>query len=93
VWNSNTGIYAPTAQALKERAGKLRAWLRARTEGEVVVVGHGNFWHHLTGEVDEEGNQTSKFLNIRNSARRSRVDDGKFSPVLVEHRVAKLHFR
>jgi broad specificity phosphatase PhoE len=79
-WNSNTGIYAPTAEALKERAGKLRAWLRARTEAEVVVVGHGNFWHHLTGEVDEEGNQTSKFLSMRRSIRCSCIDDEIFQP-------------
>jgi broad specificity phosphatase PhoE len=64
-WNSNKGIYAPTAKALKERANKLRSWLQARPEKEVAVVGHGNFWHHLTGEVDEEGNQTSKFLRRR----------------------------
>jgi broad specificity phosphatase PhoE len=91
-WNSNTGIYAPTAQALKERAGKLRAWLRARTEAEVVVVGHGNFWHHLTGEVDEQGNQTSKLLNMRNSRRCSYTNGGFISPVLVKYRVAKLYF-
>ena len=60
-WNSNTGIYAPTPQALKERAAKLRAWLQARPEKEVVVVGHGNFWHYLTGEVDENGKQTSTY--------------------------------
>lgn len=60
-WNSNTGIYAPTPEALKERAAKLRAWLQARPEREVAVVGHGNFWHYLTGEVDENGKQTSKF--------------------------------
>lgn len=64
-WNSNTGIYAPTPQALKERAVKLRAWLQARPEKEVVVVGHGNFWHYLTGEVDENGKQTSKFYSSR----------------------------
>jgi broad specificity phosphatase PhoE len=59
-WNSNTGIYAPTSEALKERASKLRAWLQARPEKDVAVVGHGNFWHYLTGEVDDDGNQTSK---------------------------------
>ena len=64
-WNSNTGIYAPTPEALKERAARLRDWLRARPEKEVVVVGHGNFWHYLTGEVDENGKQTSKsFANV-----------------------------
>lgn len=60
-WNSNTGVYAPSAKALKERAAKLRAWLHARPEREVAVVGHGNFWHYLTGEVDENGEQTSEF--------------------------------
>ncbi|GAB7325808.1 hypothetical protein MBLNU13_g09893t2 [Cladosporium sp. NU13] len=60
-WNSNTGIYAPTAKALKERAAKLRAWLQARPERAVAVVGHGNFWHHLTGEVDENGKQTTPY--------------------------------
>ena len=61
-WNSNTGIYAPTSKALHERASRLRAWLQARPEKEVVVVGHGNFWHFLTGEVDDDGNQTSRFM-------------------------------
>lgn len=63
-WNSSTGIYAPTPKALKERAAKLRAWLRARPEREVAVVGHGNFWHYLTGEVDENGKQTSKHFFV-----------------------------
>jgi broad specificity phosphatase PhoE len=75
-WTSNTGIYAPTPEALKERAGELKNWLRARTEAEVAVVGHGNFWHYVTGEVDEEGNQTSKFLNMRNLTQCSCADLG-----------------
>jgi len=61
-WNSNAGIYAPTPEALKQRASKLRAWLQARPEKTVAVVGHGNFWHYLTGEVDENGKQTSKLI-------------------------------
>lgn len=59
-WNSNKGVYAAAPEALFERANRLRAWLEARPEKEVAVVGHGNFWHYLTGEVDAEGNQTSK---------------------------------
>jgi hypothetical protein len=27
-------------------------------------VGHGNFWHYLTGEVDGEGRQTSEFVEM-----------------------------
>lgn len=61
-WNSNKGIYAPSPEALGKRARALRAWLYERSEKEVVVVGHGNFWHWLTGEIDAEGNQTSKLL-------------------------------
>lgn len=61
-WNSNKGVYAAMPEALSERARRLREWLQARPEGEVVVVGHGNFWHYLTGDVDAEGNQTSEFL-------------------------------
>jgi broad specificity phosphatase PhoE len=63
-WNSNKGIYAPSAEALKERARELRSWLWRREEDEVVVVGHGNFWHYLTGEVDGEGRQTSEFVEM-----------------------------
>lgn len=59
-WNSNGGIYAPSPEALGKRAAALRAWLYERPEKEVVVIGHGNFWHWLTGEIDAEGNQTSK---------------------------------
>lgn len=59
-WNGNEGIYAPTPEALRERAKKLRGWLSERSEDEVAMVGHGNFWHWVTGEVDAEGNQTSE---------------------------------
>jgi len=59
-WRSSSGVYAPTHEALRARAKGMRAWLAGRSEGEVVVVGHGQFWHWLTGEVDEEGRQTSE---------------------------------
>lgn len=58
-WNGNQSVYAPDVVSLKERARRLRCWLREREESEVCVVGHGMFWHHVTHEVDEEGKQTS----------------------------------
>jgi hypothetical protein len=61
-WRSNSGIYAPTKEALRARAKGLRDWLAGREEREVVVVGHGQFWHWVTGEVDAEGRQTSEFF-------------------------------
>ena len=60
-WRSSSGVYAPTHEALRARAKGLREWLAGREEGEVVVVGHGQFWHWVTGEVDGEGRQTSEF--------------------------------
>lgn len=60
-WNSNEGEYAETKEALGERARRLREWFWGCGEGEVGVVGHGMFWHWVTGEVDERGEQTSEF--------------------------------
>mgnify|MGYP001377144147 CR=1 FL=1 len=61
-WRSNRGFYSPEHDALRARAKSLRAWLAGREEGEDGVVGHGQFWHWVTGEVDGEGRQTSEFL-------------------------------
>lgn len=57
-WNSKSGVYAPTIEALRARARALRLWLRSRSEEEIVVVGRGSFWHWTTGEVDREGHLT-----------------------------------
>lgn len=57
-WNGKSGVYAPTTKALKERAWTLRLWLKSRSENEIVVVGHGSFWHWTTGEIDREGHLT-----------------------------------
>ncbi|THW37462.1 hypothetical protein D6D22_07177 [Aureobasidium pullulans] len=58
-WNSKTGIYASAPAALEERARQFRAWLKQRPEQDVAVVGHGVFWHYVTGSVDASGNQTA----------------------------------
>lgn len=59
-WDSKQGIYEPRLIALKQRARELRCWLRNRAESEVVVVGHGSFWHWVTEEVDEDGSLTGE---------------------------------
>lgn len=59
-WNTKTGIYAPTAAALRQRALELRLWIRNRPERELVIVGHGAFFHWVTGEVDSHGNQLGR---------------------------------
>lgn len=61
-WRSSQGIYAPSKEALRARAKGLREWLAGRSERDIVVVGHGQFWHWVTGEVDAEGKQTSEFI-------------------------------
>lgn len=53
------GEYAFEPKALISRAAKLRRWIKARPEKEVVLVSHGFFNHFLTGDVDAEGNQTT----------------------------------
>lgn len=57
-WNSKSGKYAPDVPHLQERARELRCWLRARSEEQVVVVSHGDFLHHVTGNIDDRGQQT-----------------------------------
>ena len=55
-WNSKQGPWAPTAEALTERAARVRKWLNRRREREIVVVTHAGFLTWLTGEEAEFGN-------------------------------------
>jgi broad specificity phosphatase PhoE len=56
-YNVKRGIFAPESDSLEARARELRCFLRDRDEDEVVVVSHGDFLHHVSGDVDEEGEQ------------------------------------
>ncbi|KAB8576222.1 hypothetical protein FH972_025750 [Carpinus fangiana] len=51
-WYTNSGIYDVHRGACGERAKRFRQWLRTRDEEEVVVVGHGMFWHFVTGNME-----------------------------------------
>ncbi|KAF2235033.1 phosphoglycerate mutase-like protein [Viridothelium virens] len=57
-WNSKEGLWAPDWHTVELRARQLRLLLRAREEKEIVVISHGNFLHHVTGNIDEQGRQT-----------------------------------
>ncbi len=47
-WNVKTGKWAPTVDAINQRAMEARQWLKARPEDEIVVVTHGGFLHYFT---------------------------------------------
>ncbi|KAF2092343.1 phosphoglycerate mutase-like protein [Saccharata proteae CBS 121410] len=47
-WDSKKGPWAPTAEALAERARVARNWLREQKADEIVVVTHGGFLHYFT---------------------------------------------
>ena len=44
------GICVEPEAVLIERVGVFRAWLSARPERLIAVVGHGTFFYHLTGQ-------------------------------------------
>jgi broad specificity phosphatase PhoE len=62
-WWVHEGQYAFEPKALIARAAKLRRWIKNRPEKEVALVAHGFFNHYLTGDVDENGEQTTPWWN------------------------------
>lgn len=58
-WWVHAGEYAFEPKALLSRAAKLRRWIKARPEKEIVLVAHGYFNHYMTGDVREDGYQTT----------------------------------
>ncbi len=49
-WNSKEGLWAPTPEALRERAKRVRRRLRERPERLILVIGHGGFLAELIPE-------------------------------------------
>lgn len=58
-WDEKSGEFSNEPSILMERAAKLRRWLKSRDKKEVVVVTHGRFAHFLTGNVNDQGEQTT----------------------------------
>lgn len=59
-WYEKKGINGTSEKALRERAARLRRFLRARPENDIVLVSHGTFAHYITEHVDPKGHQTGK---------------------------------
>jgi len=49
-WNSKTGKYGRSIEAIDKRAEEVRTLLWVRPEKEVVLVSHMGFLHHLTDD-------------------------------------------
>ncbi|KAE8554310.1 hypothetical protein EYB25_002849 [Talaromyces marneffei] len=47
-WTKKIGKWAPSSDALINRACAARRWLRQRPEKEIVVICHGGFLHYFT---------------------------------------------
>lgn len=50
-WNSKKGKWAPSVQAIQERAVAARKWLMTRPEKDIVLVSHGMLDHGRTHRV------------------------------------------
>lgn len=54
-WNSNKGEWGPADDVVQKRAAKVRQWLKARSEKNIVVVTHGGLVHYLTCDWTGDG--------------------------------------
>ncbi|KAG8742232.1 hypothetical protein FRC10_001778 [Ceratobasidium sp. 414] len=48
-WNKNEGFYAPTLEALANRAKWVRNYVRSRPEKNIILVGHGGIFREIDG--------------------------------------------
>ena len=54
-WNSKAGEWGSTDGVVTKRAAKVRQWLKARPEKNIVVVTHGGLVHYLTQDWTGDG--------------------------------------
>lgn len=59
-WHSNTGRFSVDPESLVERGRQLRKVLRDRPEKNIGIVSHGTFAHFILGNVNAEGEQTTR---------------------------------
>lgn len=60
-WWKKDGDNTPDDKHCHARAEKLRRYLKKRPEQNIVLVGHGKFFHFMTGNIDAEGHQTGEY--------------------------------
>lgn len=51
-WYRNVGKFGDRRGEVLQRARRFRQWCKARPEKEIIVVGHGMFWHFVTCNID-----------------------------------------
>ena len=73
-WYEKTGDQAVDTKSLRERAKRLRIWLRSRKEENIVVVTHGFFAHFITGHIDEKGEQFGMSYVLRANGKMADCD-------------------
>ncbi|KAI0899884.1 phosphoglycerate mutase-like protein [Annulohypoxylon nitens] len=56
-WNSGEGFYAPTDEALNERARWVRKYLRDRPEKNIVFVSHGDILRRIAAKPGRGTNE------------------------------------
>ena len=67
-WNNKKGVYAPTPEALEERARNVRRSLRNREEQTILVVTHGGFLAYLVPEAEPFANTEWRFYQFQGPA-------------------------
>ncbi|ELU37266.1 histidine phosphatase superfamily domain-containing protein [Rhizoctonia solani AG-1 IA] len=50
-WNKNQGFYAPTPEALADRAKWVRRFVRDRPETNILLIGHGGIFREIDGRM------------------------------------------
>ena len=86
-WNSKKGVYAPTPEALEERARNVRQSLRNRKEETILVVTHGGFLAYLLRGTDPFANTEWRLYHFAGSAsaeeaRLTRIAEGNIADVM-----------
>lgn len=59
-WNSKKGYWGSSEDLLNKRVSKVRQWLKARPEKNIVVITHGGLVHYLT----DDWNDSDKFPGV-----------------------------
>lgn len=93
-WFEKTGLNGTSEDELRERARRLRRYLRERPENTIVLVSHGTFAHYITEHVDPKGHQTGKHSCKLTLATGNFADSPIIGRrILAQHNVAVIHIQ